>query len=80
MPHAGLEVDATAKTNQSGMRSDEAVAHTGRLTREILDLDVAAKPPAVLLTVILTALVATSAGWGASLRAIGRRPQAILRN
>lgn len=78
MPHTGLEVDATAKTNQSGMCSDEAVAHTGRLTREILDLDVAAEPPAVL-TVILTALVATSAGWGASLRAIGRRPEAILR-
>lgn len=57
-----------------------AVAYTGLLTRDILDLDVAVEPSAVLLTVILTALVATSAGWGASLRTLGSRPQEILRN
>ncbi len=57
-----------------------AVAYTGLLTRDILDLDLAVEPVAVLLTVVLTALVATSAGWGASLRTLGSRPQEILRN
>ena len=57
-----------------------AVAFTGLLTRDILDLEAVIEWPVIIGTVFATALIATSAGWGASLRVLGSSPQEILRD
>ena len=57
-----------------------AVAFTALLTRDILDLEAVVEWPAVIATVLATALLATSAGWGASFRVLSSRPQEILRD
>ena len=57
-----------------------AVAFTALLTRDILDLEAVVEWPPVIATVLATALLATSAGWGASFRVLASRPQEILRD
>ena len=57
-----------------------AVAFTALMTRDILDLEAVVEWPAVIATVFATALLATTAGWGASLRVLASRPQEILRD
>ena len=57
-----------------------AVSYSALLTKDILDLDAVIEWPAIIVTVIAAALIATSAGWGASLRILGSKPLEILRD
>ncbi len=57
-----------------------AVSYSALLTRDILDLDAVIELPAIAITVIATALIATCAGWGASFRILGNKPLEILRD
>lgn len=57
-----------------------AVSYSALLTWDILDLDVVVEWPAIALTVAATAVLATGAGWGASLRILGSKPLEILRD
>ncbi len=57
-----------------------AVSYSALLTWDILDLDAVIEWPAIVLTVVGSALIATSAGWGASLRILGSKPLEILRD
>lgn len=57
-----------------------AAGYTALLTRDILDLDAVVEWPAVLTTVIASALIATAAGWGASFRILGSQPLKTLRD
>ena len=57
-----------------------AVSYSALLTRDILDLDAVIEWPAIAVTVIGSALIATTAGWGASLRILGSKPLEILRD
>lgn len=57
-----------------------AVCYSALLTRDILDLEAVIEWPAILTTVISSALIATLAGWGASVRILGSKPLKILRD
>ena len=57
-----------------------AVSYSALLTKDILDLDAVVEWPAIIVTVVAAALIATSAGWGASLRILGSKPLEILRD
>ena len=57
-----------------------AVSYSALLTRDILDLDAVIEWPAIIVTVATAALIATTAGWGASLRILGSKPLEILRD
>ena len=57
-----------------------AVSYSALLTKDILDLDAVVEWPAILAAVAGTALIATTAGWGASLRILGSKPLEILRD
>lgn len=57
-----------------------AVSYSALLTRDILDLDAVIEWPAIIVTVASAALIATTAGWGASLRILGSKPLEILRD
>lgn len=57
-----------------------AVSYSALLTKDILDLEAVVEWPAILATVAGTALIATTAGWGASLRILGSKPLEILRD
>ncbi len=57
-----------------------AVSYSALLTRDILDLDAVVEWPAIVAAVAGTALIATTAGWGASLRILGSKPLEILRD
>lgn len=57
-----------------------AVSYSALLTKDILDLDAVIEWPAIALTIVGSALIATSAGWGASLRILGSKPLEILRD
>ena len=56
-----------------------AAAFAGLLLKQLLEIDFHPDVPAHLLTVLLSALVATLAGWAASFRILGRKPLEILR-
>ena len=60
--------------------SSLAVAYTSLLTRDILELEAVVEWPAILSTVLASALIATVAGWAASFRVLGSRPLEILRD
>ena len=57
-----------------------AVSYSALLTKDILDLDAVVEWPAIVAAVAGTALIATTAGWGASLRILGSKPLEILRD
>ena len=57
-----------------------AVCYSALLTQDILDLDAVIEWPAILTTVIASSLIATIAGWGASIRVMGAKPFEILRD
>ena len=57
-----------------------AVSYSALLTKDILDLDAVVEWPAIIVTVVGAALIATTAGWGASLRILGSKPLEILRD
>ena len=57
-----------------------AVSYSALLTKDILELDAVIEWPAIALTVVGSALIATSAGWGASLRILASKPLEILRD
>ena len=57
-----------------------AVSYSALLTRDILDLDAVIEWPVLVATVVGSALLATSAGWGASFRILGSKPLEILRD
>lgn len=57
-----------------------AVCYSALLTWDILDVDAVIEWPAISVTVAATALIATFAGWGASLRILGSKPLEILRD
>ncbi len=57
-----------------------AVSYSALLTRDILDLGAVIEWPAILVTVLATALLAAAAGWCASLRILDSKPLEILRH
>ena len=57
-----------------------AVSYSALLTKDILDLEAVVEWPAIIITVVGAALIATTAGWGASLRILGSKPLDILRD
>ena len=57
-----------------------AVCYSALLTRDILDLESVVEWPAIALTIAASALLATSAGWGASVRILDSKPLEILRD
>lgn len=57
-----------------------AVSYSALLTWDILELDAVIEWPAIWLTVAGTALIATLAGWGASVKILGSKPLEILRD
>ncbi len=57
-----------------------AVCYSALLTRDILDLDAVIEWPALVTTVVASAMIATAAGWGASFRILGSKPLKILRD
>ena len=57
-----------------------AVSYSALLTRDILDLDAVIEWPAIVATVVGSALIATGAGWGASFRILRSKPLEILRD
>ncbi len=56
-----------------------AAAYSGLLVWDILDLEAVISWPPIVVTVVGSALLATIAGWVASLRVLGSRPLEILR-
>ena len=57
-----------------------AVSYSALLTRDILEMDAVIEWPAIALTIVGSALIATSAGWGASVRILASKPLEILRD
>lgn len=57
-----------------------AVSYSTLLVWDILDLDAVIEWPAILSTVIASALIATIAGWAASARILRSKPLEILRD
>ena len=57
-----------------------AVTYSALLTWDILEVDAVIEWPAITLTVVASALIATLAGWGASFRILGSKPLEILRD
>ena len=57
-----------------------AMAYTSLLTRDLLDLDAVVEWPAIAVTVVASAAIATGTGWGSSLRILGSKPLEILRD
>lgn len=57
-----------------------AVSYSALLTRDILDLDAVVEWPAIAVTILGSAVLATGAGWGASVRILGSKPLEILRD
>ena len=57
-----------------------AVCYAALLTRDILDLEAVVEWPVIAVTIIASALLATSAGWGASVRILQSKPLEILRD
>ena len=57
-----------------------AVAYSALLIRDILDLDAVVEWHAIAVTILGSALLATAAGWGASVRILGSKPLEILRD
>lgn len=57
-----------------------AVGYSALLTQDVMDLEAVVEWPAIGATILGTALIATSAGWGASVRILGSKPLEILRD